>query len=152
MKKKKIFTVFLMLTVIAVLAACGKGEALSKTFEREVNGTTSSLTYKYQNDIVIEQTSRSVTKFGDLGLTKEEVEKQVKPLVEKFKNIKGITYDLDIKDTEMIESIKLDYSKADISELRGLPGMSFDSNEDVKKISMKRSEELLKSQGYTEKK
>jgi uncharacterized lipoprotein YehR (DUF1307 family) len=125
---------------------------LSKTFEREVNGTTSSLTYKYQNDIVIEQTSRSVTKFGDMGLTKEEVEEKVLPEVKKMENIKGLTYDLDIKDTEMIESIKLDYSKADISELRGLPGMSFDSNEDVKKISMKRSEELLKSQGYVEKK
>lgn len=152
MKKKKIFTVFLMLTVIVVLAACGKGETLTKTFEREENGTSSSLTYKYQNDIVIEQTSRSVTKFGDLGLSKEEVEKKVEPLVNQFKNIKGLTYDLDIKDTEMIESIELDYSKADISELRGLPGMSFDTNEDVTKISMKRSEELLKSQGYTEKK
>ena len=86
------------------------------------------------------------------GLSKEEVEKKVEPLVNQFKNIKGLTYDLDIKDTEMIESIELDYSKADISELRGLPGMSFDTNEDVTKISMKRSEELLKSQGYTEKK
>lgn len=141
-----------MLTVIAVLAACGKGETLSKTFEREVNGTTSSLTYKYQNDIVLEQTSRSVTKFGEMGLTKEEVEEKVLPEVKKMENIKGLTYDLEIKDTEMIESIKLDYSEADISELRGLPGMTFDSNQDVKKISMKKSEELLKSQGYTEKK
>ncbi|MNC67401.1 putative lipoprotein YehR precursor [compost metagenome] len=84
--------------------------------------------------------------------TKEEAEKQIGPLTESYKGVEGITYNIEYKESECIETLTVDYKKVDIAELRKIPGMSFDTEDDVKKISMKRSEELLKGQGYTEKK
>ncbi|MNJ57237.1 putative lipoprotein YehR precursor [compost metagenome] len=141
-----------MLSLIAVLAACG-GEVLTKTFERSEEGLVSALTYKYKNDKVVEQTANNTMTYDYLGVdSKEEAEKQLAPFIESYKGVEGITHKIEFKEFEATETLKVEYDKADFNKLKELEGMSFDSEEDVKRISMKKSEELLKSQGYTEKK
>jgi uncharacterized lipoprotein YehR (DUF1307 family) len=152
MKMKKVASVTCLMVLLLVLSACGKEEVLTKIFERQENDSVVVFTYKYQDDTVIEQTANIIQPYSELGLTtKEEAGKEMAPVIEQYKELKGVTFNITFCESQVIQYIMINYEKADISELSKVAGKSFDTNDNKKRISMKGSEELLKNQGYVEK-
>ncbi len=88
--------------------------------------------------------------FAALGFkNKEEAEKTLKETSDKFQGVEGVKQGLEYKDDKVIETLEIDYEKANTKELIKLPG--FAANGDIEgEISMKASSKMLESQDYKE--
>ena len=80
--------------------------------------------------------------------SKVYVKKQAEKFGEKLKGIKGLEDKVDYQDKVAIETVTVDYSVADINELKGLPWPSSGD----KKVSLKKTEEKLIEERFDEKK
>ena len=106
------------------------------------------ITLYYKGDVVTKQTAKNIITYSELGLTKETFKKQAEKFGEKFKGIKGLEDKVDYQDKVAIETVTVDYSVADINELKGLPWPSSGD----KKVSLKKTEEKLIEERFDEKK
>ncbi|MBC1969602.1 YehR family lipoprotein [Listeria marthii] len=150
MKLLKKGTMVLFVMVMAVmLVACG-GKEETKTYELSQNGATTKMTYTYVKDKVTKQTTENEMTYAALGFkNKEEAEKALKESSDKFQGVEGVKESIEYKDDKAIETLEIDYEKADAKELTKLPG--FAASGDIEKgISMEESAKMLESQGFKE--
>jgi len=137
--------------LLAFLVGCSGTKEETKVYTKQQKGVTMELTFYYKGDKVVKQTSKNTIVYADLGLTKEQVKKQLDPVAKKYQGIEGLEDKLDFQETQVVENLTIDYTKAKLSQLKGMPGITIEA-EDGQDVSMKKSEELLKQQGFTEKK
>ena len=137
--------------LLAFLLGCSGAKEETKVFTKQEKGVTMELTYYYKGDKVVKQTSKNTIVYADLGLTKEQVKEALDPVAKKYQGIEGLEDKVDYQDTQAVENLTIDYTKAKLSQLKGIPGITL-SGEDGQDISMKKSEEILKQEGFTEKK
>lgn len=148
---KKLTGFITILLFVLVLAACGNESESTRTFELEQNGTVTTLVYTTEGDKVTKQTTKNVIQYDLAGITsKENAEEIFTPLVEQFQNIEGITHSMEYEDTKATETLAIDYETVNFDEIENLPGMAFSDGDKDQGISMKKSEEVLESQGFTE--
>ena len=135
---KKFLRVFLIFIGVFFLASCGS-KIETKTFVGSPqDGIDSTLTYTYQGDKVLTQTAKNIVSYDKLGITKEEAKTALEPVSKQYEDIKGLDY-------------KLTYEKLDYDKAKKVDGIQIDGDSS-KGISMKKSQELVESQGYTEQK
>jgi len=148
----KKLTGFITILVLAMfLSACSSGSESTRTFELEQDGIKTTMVYTTKGDKVTDQTTENIIQYDLAGIpSKEEAQELFAPLVEQFQNIDGVTHKLKYEDSKAIETLAIDYEVANYEDIKNLPGMSF--SEDPKKngVSMKKSIEILESQGFTE--
>jgi len=145
---KRIGMLFMALFLVMFLAACGQS---SKVYELKEDGISSTITLKHKDDEITEQISEDVMSYDMLGVSsKEEAEMFFGLMEQGMDNIPGIDFDVKYKKNELIQTVKIDYKKADLGEMFGLGSML--TGEDFGDItSLKEMDEMLKEQGYTEK-
>ncbi|MDO1605012.1 DUF1307 domain-containing protein [Lactobacillus sp. YT155] len=151
--KKFLKLVLPLLLVVGVLVGCGNN-VTKKTYTNEQNNVKVELTYYAHGDDVFKQTAQNTIDYSSLDdSTIDAFKTQLDAASKKYQGIKGlkekITYD-DKKKTAK-ETLTIDYEKVDKSKLKGIPGMLGDF-ESGKKVSLKKSEKLLKKAGFEEKK
>ena len=137
--------------LLAFLVGCSGTKEETKVFTKQQKGVTMELTFYYKGDKVVKQTSKNTMVYADLGLDKEQVKKTIEPVMKKYQGIEGLEDKVDFQETQALETLTIDYSKAKLSQLKGRPGITVNA-EDGQDVSMKKSEEWLKEQGFTEKK
>lgn len=67
-----------------------------------------------------------------------------------YKDIEGIIYTIEYKDTEAVQKITIDYDKLDYDMAKEVPGISL-IGDTSKGISLEKSEKLVESSGYSKK-
>lgn len=155
MKKLRSFLLSLAMIFVVVLStACSSKEATAtKTFVKEQNGVKVTLVYTYieSEDKVIKQTTKLVGEYAKLPSTKtkEAVQKVLDPIAEKYKGIKGIKHSIDYQDDKFVEETEIDYENLDYEKSKTVLGKNFQDPTKTK-ISMKKTEEMMSGQGYTE--
>ncbi|WP_099224040.1 YehR family lipoprotein [Listeria costaricensis] len=148
--KKSLMLIAVM--AFLVLAACGAQEQ-TKTFTKNANGLESELKYWYKDDKVTKQTTKNKITYATMGVTnKEEAEAILKPASEQYQGLQGVKESIKYEDDYAIEDVEINYENVDFDELKNVPGMLFDENAKKNGVSMEKSEELLKKNGYEEKK
>ena len=151
--KNILLSVAIMLVVILSTACSSKGSNATKTFEKEKNGMKTTVTYTYieSEDKVIKQTTKLVGEYAKLPSTKtkEAVQKVLDPIAEKYKGIKGIKHSIDYQDDKFVEETEIDYENLDYEKSKTVLGKNFQDPTKTK-ISMKKTEEMMSGQGYTE--
>lgn len=148
---KKIRGFILILILALFLTACSTGTESTRTFVLEKDGVKTTMVYTFKGDKVSKQTTENVIQYDLVGISsKEEAQELFDPMSEQFQNFDGLTQSMEYYDTNAIENLIIDYTVVDFDEVKHLPGMSFDQEAKVKGISMKKSAELLESQGFTE--
>lgn len=152
--KKALKVVILSLLIMVFMVGCGEKE-ISKTFTKEAQpGVTSQLTYKAKDDNVYEQIDKTIIdykKTGNSEMTKETAKESLKEITDKLKGLKGVTYSEKFGDKIATIEMKIDFNKADLKEIAAkIPNSGIDTSKDYKKISLKKSEEMLKTSGYKE--
>ncbi|MCI5996864.1 MAG: DUF1307 domain-containing protein [Peptoniphilaceae bacterium] len=157
-KLKNILKSVAILCMLVFVVGCGsKAEKLkTKTFVLEKTGVKIELTYYYNGDMVSKQSANNSISYDLLKQslavkTKEEVIERLKKTSETYKGIDGIEYSGEYKETEFIEKLTVDYTKLDYQKAKGIPGIIL-TGDPKSGISLSKSEELLKNQGFTEKK
>lgn len=145
----KLVSALLALVVAMALFGCGEKEQ-TKSFSKAQNGVEMHFTYYYKDDRVLRQTARNTIPYATLNAAnKDEAQKILAPLSQQYQNIAGLTEKVEYQDTFAIETLDVDYSKADLKTLSQMPGSSFQMN-DSNWVSMKNSEALLTGQGFSE--
>ena len=139
----QIISVFLLV----FLVGCSEKEG-SKVYVKKQPGVQMEITLYYKGDVVTKQTAKNIITYSEVGLTKEAFKKQAEKFGEKFKGIKGLEDKVDYQDNIAVETVTVDYSIADINELKGLPWPSSGD----KKVSLKKTEEKLIEERFDEKK
>ena len=140
-----------VLILVIILAGCSGGTESTRTFVLERDGVTTTMDYIFKGDKVKKQTTENIIDYALVGLaSKEEAKQLFDPLIQEFQNIKGLTHEMVYEDSKAIESLIVNYEEVNFEEIQNLQGMSFDTDADIKGISMKKSAELLESQGFTE--
>jgi len=147
-KMKKWVIICLTLFVSFILVACNSNSWETVTLQTEENGVIVKLTYKAKGDKVTEQTADNVIPYESLGITTpEEAEELFAELAAGFEGIEGVTHKMDYQDDQVVESLTIDYEKADLNEVGGLTG-SMSDGDLSKGVSLKKSVEMLEEQGY----
>lgn len=134
------------------LVACGSKEE-TKKFEGTVNGIKIENTYTAKDDKIIKQVSKNVIKYADLNITKKEdkekINAMIKQKIDENNKLKGVKDELKISDTELVENIEIDYTKADLKELKEKKVIQADG--DLSKgLSMSKTAEAQKNSGLKE--
>lgn len=147
---KKILSILTVLFLV-FLAGCSSSKEGTKTFVSEQNGVKMKLTYYYSGDKVTKQTANNTMEYSKMGVTKEQLQELVEPISKQYQGIKGLTQSIDFQDDKAVETLTIDYTQADLKDLKGISGVEMGSN-DANSISLKMSEEALLKEGFTEKK
>lgn len=136
------------------IAGCSGGsnsnESSTVDYTLAGTGTDSTITFEYEDDKVLKQTAVNVVNYDEAKTTKEQLQTAMESLTSSYKDIKGLSYDVEYGDTEAKETVVVDYTKVDLKELADLQGVTFDSDaDDADSVSLKKTVELLEKSGYT---
>lgn len=149
---KKIIGLVVSIVILITLSACGMEK--SKTFVGEKSNVKMEVTYTYKGDKVIKQKSVNTLKYNDFGINDDETKKILKDTIEKqsekLQDVKGVKESVKENDEGFVETITVDYKKADIDTLKSKQIVSISGNTE-NGLSMKKSEEKMKKEGFKEK-
>ncbi|MCT1902475.1 YehR family protein [Oceanobacillus sojae] len=120
-KNFKMAGFFLLLITLIPLTACGSNQE-TVTYKLEKGDNSVEVTLVAEDEEIIEQSSTSITFYDNIrGVeSKEDAEVLITPTAEPLQGIDGLDYKLDFQDDHFIETIKVDFSIADASDLPGL--------------------------------
>jgi uncharacterized lipoprotein YehR (DUF1307 family) len=147
-KMRALSVIVVILVIGAALVGCGGGsQEVSYTLTQ--NDVKTVVTYYAEGDRVVKQTLKSTIPYSRLGATtSEEAKKVLDPQSQKFQGIEGLQEKIEYQKDTAVETLSVDYDKIDMEKAKGLPGMSLSGSEDAKKISLKKSVEMLEQSGY----
>ncbi|WP_195571925.1 YehR family lipoprotein [Paenibacillus sp. 1001270B_150601_E10] len=149
---KKVLGVLSLVILIIGLVGCGGAKEQSSTYTLSLEGTEIEMTYYYKNDKVTKQTTNSTVPYSSIGAAdKEEAKSIIEPLAKQYENVTGVKHEVDYQEDKLVEKTEVDYSKASLKEVSELTGTMFDDTEEADFVSMKKSEEMLLSNGFTKK-
>ena len=144
---KRILTI-LSAVLLIFLAGCSSKDG-SKTYVLEKSGVKTEITVYYESDKVTKQTTVNTMDYEKMAVTKDELKDVAMPVSEKYQGIDGVEQKIVFDDDKAVETLSIDYTKADKSKLNNIQGITVDG--DSKDISMKKTEEYLLNQGFTKK-
>ncbi|MCG2208747.1 DUF1307 domain-containing protein [Staphylococcus epidermidis] len=149
---KKIIGLVASIVVLITLSACGNEK--TKTFVGKQSNVKVEVTYTYKGDKIIEQKSVSTLKYSDFGISDDTSKKRVKEAIErqseKMQDVKGVKESTKENDEGFVETIDVDFEKADIDTLKSKGIVNIAGNTGTS-ISMKKTEKKLKKDGFKEK-
>lgn len=157
MKKIKniLLSIALLFMVVLATACSGKEETAKKTFVLDKNGIKTTITYTYieKEDKILKQNTQNVGVYAQLpkANSKEAAQKLLDPVAKNYQGIKGIKQSIDYQDDKFVEDLEIDYTNLDFEQAKKLFGPNFQDPTKVK-VSLKKTEEGLLKQGYTEQK
>ncbi len=144
----------LLLAILALaLTACsGSKEATQAVFTKEQDGVAMTLTYYAEGDDVVKQSTVNVVDYKEAGIADADEARDIfEPLIKDFEGVTGLEHKMEYGETEAVETMTVDYTKADLSEIAGLTGSSFTGSTDKgAKLSMEGSRQMLLKQGFVE--
>ena len=149
MKKLTRFSFIAMLVMSLVLiTACGdKGE--STVFERKQDGLESIVTYYHDGDKVSRQTTENKVAYKLVNFAdKKDAEAKLADVMKAYEDVEGLKHEIKFNDNDLEESLEVVYDKLDYEKAKKIPNFGLEG--DPKQgVSLQKSEELLKKQGYT---
>lgn len=147
---KKIWKLLLVVGVVLFIGGCSKETTTS--FESDVEpGIHSELTYFHKGDKVTKQTAHNTVTYKDADVEDPKLlEEFYAPTIEQYKGIKGIEHEVKFSDTKMVETLTIDYENLDFEAIKNVDGIMVDGNA-KNGVSLKASQKLLESQGFSKK-
>lgn len=135
--------------LLLVVTGCAK-KTEKANFQKIANGVDSRVTYYYQDDKVVKQTTTNKIAYSALRVNNPaEAKKAIKSNVQKYNDTKGVTDKITYHDSYLDEHVTVDLSKASVKDFLKLSGTASTSDSKKKQfISFKKSAELVKDQGF----
>ncbi|RIO92800.1 DUF1307 domain-containing protein [Staphylococcus haemolyticus] len=146
MKKCFMLTILLVLSV-SVLGACSKER--SKTYEGDMDDKHVLTTLSYKKNKVVKQSTVTTLKYNDFGMSKKEAKKMFQDH-RQLKDLKGVSYNLKHNHEKWVETIDINYKKADIKAVKNHFSLMSTSKND-KKVNMEGTVRELKKLGFKQK-
>lgn len=149
MKKK--WTALLVLAMVFVLGACGGKKEVTKTLRNtKTPGVTLEITYYAKGDRVVKQTANNTIIYKESGMDKAALEQKLAPVIEKYKNLSGITHSMEYGETEAHEKIEIIFDQVEFEKVKDVEGIGISADPKKTPISLSKSVEMLKKLGWKE--
>ena len=87
----------------------------SKTYEGDMEGKHVLTTLSYKKNKVVKQSTVTTLKYNDFGMSKKEAKKTFHD--HQLKDLKGVSYSLENNHEKWVETIDINYKKANIKEV-----------------------------------
>ena len=149
---KKIIGLVASIVILITLSACGNEK--TKTFVGKQSNVKVEVTYTYKGDKIIKQKSVNTLKYSDFSLNDDTSKKIMKEAIEKqsekMQDVKGVKESIKENDEGFVETINVDFEKADIDTLKSKGIVNIAGNSGSS-ISMKKTEKKMKENGFKEK-
>jgi len=127
------------------------GSLEQRVFVAQEMGMEMMLTYYYTGDKVIKQISETIISYEAVGVTsKEQAKEMLEPQVEQMQGVDGLISRMEFYDDQLVEYMEVNYETLDFDKARNLPGIMFDDAAETTGVSMEKSAQMLRGQGYTE--
>ena len=112
------------------------------------------MTYYHIGDDVKKQRAKNIIPYAALGVNnEEEARNKLEPVTKSYENVSGVKYVATYENDKLIEDLELDYETLDYDKAKNVKGLLQGTNiQKGSKISLKATVELLKQNGFTEKK
>ena len=137
----------LLVLSVSVLGACSKER--SKTYEGDMDGKHVLTTLSYKKNKVVKQSTVTTLKYNDFGMSKKEAKKMFQEH-RQMKDLKGVSYNLKHNHEKWVETIDINYKKADIKAVKNHFSLMSTSKND-KKVNMEGTVRELKKLGFKQK-
>lgn len=147
MMKKCFMLMILLVLSVSVLGACSKER--SKTYEGDMDGKHVLTTLSYKKNKVVKQSTVTTLKYNDFGMSKKEAKKMFQDH-RQLKDLKGVSYNLKHNHEKWVETIDINYKKADIKAVKNHFSLMSTSKND-KKVNMEGTVRELKKLGFKQK-
>ncbi|OLF33316.1 hypothetical protein BSZ10_00805 [Staphylococcus aureus] len=147
MMKKCFMLMILLVLSVSVLGACSKER--SKTYEGDMDGKHVLTTLSYKKNKVVKQSTVTTLKYNDFGMSKKEAKKMFQEH-RQMKDLKGVSYNLKHNHEKWVETIDINYKKADIKAVKNHFSLMSTSKND-KKVNMEGTVRELKKLGFKQK-
>lgn len=154
MKNRKLLTFFMLVISILFLVACQSKQAVKEKvsyFELSQNGSTIGLTYYYKGDKVTRQSAQTKASYTAIGVdSKEAAKEKLSSVTKQYQGVKGLKESIDYKDDHILETVEVDYTKADMKQLSKIQGIAIatDDGKVPDYISYKKTKKMLEDQGF----
>lgn len=154
MKNRKLLTFFMLVISILFLVACQSKQAVKEKvsyFELSQNGSTIGLTYYYKGDKVTRQSAQTKASYTAIGVdSKEAAKEKLSSITKQYQGVKGLKESIDYKDDHILETVEVDYTKADMKQLSKIQGIAIatDDGKVPDYISYKKTKKMLEDQGF----
>lgn len=129
-----------------------KKKEVTKKFKGTDQGFNIEQTLYAKGDEVQRQTVKSTAKFSDLGIKtpqqKEEIKGMFAKEFEKVKKLKGVKVEEKYTDTEIIINTEIDYTKAELKQLKDNKLIEGEVNSD--KVSLEKASAEIEKSGLKE--
>lgn len=117
------------------------------------SGIKIEIAYYGKGDVVYVQTANNVIPYKAFPGGKEKLKAQLDPIAEKYKGLKGVNHKLDYTEDKLVETLEVKFKELEVEKAKNVPGLLMSGSGDPKNgVSLSKSVELLKQNGYTEKK
>ncbi|MEJ7348479.1 DUF1307 domain-containing protein, partial [Staphylococcus epidermidis] len=117
---KKIIGLVASIVILITLSACGNEK--TKIFVGKKDNVKVEVTYTYKGDRIIKEKSVNTLKYSDFGISDDASKKLVKESIErqseKIQDVKGVKESIKENDEGFVETIDVDFEKADIDTLK----------------------------------
>lgn len=149
---KKLVLLTLALLPLLVIGACTPETETSHFQSFDSAGYDSRISYDYQGDKVLKQTTEDTMSYSFLSASNaDEAKKAFESLVDmdSFKDLTGVSHKVDYLDDRLVQRLEIDYTKADIKEVAHIIGLSKAVAEKADFISYKASKKAIEASNYS---
>ena len=151
MRKKVILTTISLITLGGLLTSCGEKEQ-NTTYSLNKDGVKTDIIITHKGDEVTRQASKIKIPYESLGvLNKKQAKEQLETSTKTYEGIDGLTFQLDYKEKEVIQTLEVDFDKIDYRKAKGVAGLNLPSDPQ-KGIKLEESEKIIKKLGFKEEK
>lgn len=137
---------FVLLISFITLASCSS-EQEAVTYKLEEDNNSIETIFVADDGEIIEQSSQSITSYDSIqGIeSKEDAEALLVPSAEPLQGIEGLEYNLAFEEDHFTETITIDFTIVDLSELPGLNEI-VENEED--NLNLDDAVETMEEQGF----
>lgn len=155
---KKTLRILLFLALVFILVACsGEDENREITdpkrgeefvlYQQKKTGVEINTYLFHKAQIVSRQVTVSTIDAEEAGMDLEVLKSRMEEVKKSYDGVKGVTYNANVEGNKIDELLELDYTKADLEELRATGLVN--APERVDSVGLPQTEELLETMGYT---
>ncbi|MGY3778858.1 DUF1307 domain-containing protein [Isobaculum melis] len=145
---KKLVKLGLLFSILGMITGCSlSGKEKSATYVLDQEGAKTTITMKAKGDKVIEQKVVNEISYANIGLTKEEAEATFNPIAEQFEGLEGVSEKVVYKEDMLVETLVIDFEKADLRKVSELPGSEFDEDAIKNGVSFKKTAKAYEEMG-----
>lgn len=152
---KKTISAILVITMLLALVGCGSMEPQSKTATLTYNDEANGISYVYYLEAIGDKCQKlTQTTNLDCSLYDGEQIEYMKEAMETYAGIyeayEGVSYTSQISDTQLTETLTVDLSDMALVKSLSDAGLLPMENGDADYISLKKTVDSLKNQGWTQ--